>query len=114
MLAEETDPSKLNDLQDSLDKYEIYSEETVKDFFQKYIEKNDRNIIEQIIDASAALFKSSLDLDKQIDFKIKVKSFLRSYSYLSKILDFKQQYWEQLWWFLKLLNQKLIIDDNNG
>ena len=60
----------------------------------------------------AHLFKYDLNIDKQIDFKIKVKSFLRTYSYLAKLLDFNNLYWEQLWWYLKYLFPKLTIDED--
>lgn len=110
ILSEETSPNKLNDLLDALDKFEIYNEEVVKDFFQKYSSNAERTILDPIIDSAAHIFKYDLVLEKQIDFKIKVKSFLRTYSYLAKLLDFNNLYWEQLWWYLKYLLPKLIID----
>lgn len=112
ILSEETSPNKLNDLLDALEKFEVYNEEVVKDFFEKYSSNADRNILDPIIDSAAHIFKFDLNIDKQIDFKIKVKSFLRTYSYLAKLLDFNNQYWEQLWWYLKYLLPKLIIDEN--
>ena len=111
ILSEETNPNKLNDLLDALEKFEVYNEETVKDFFEKYSDNADRNILDPIIDSAAHIFKFDLNNDKQIDFKIKVKSFLRTYSYLAKLLDFNNLYWEQLWWYLKYLLPKLIIEE---
>jgi type I restriction enzyme R subunit len=113
ILSEETSPNKLNDLLDALEKFEVYNEDVVKGFFEKYSNNADRTILDPIIDSAAHTFKFNLDLDKQIDFKIKVKSFLRTYSYLSKLLDFNNQYWEQLWWYLKYLLPKLTIDEND-
>jgi type I restriction enzyme, R subunit len=110
ILSEETSPNKLNDLLDALEKFEIYNEEVVKDFFEKYSGNADRNILDPIIDSAAHIFKYDLNKDQQIDFKIKVKSFLRTYSYLAKLLDFGNLYWEQLWWYLKYLLPKLSID----
>lgn len=112
ILSEETSPNKLNDLLDALNKFEVYNEEVVKDFFEKYSGNAERTILDPIIDSAAHIFKYELPLDKQIDFKIKVKSFLRTYSYLAKLLDFNNQYWEQLWWYLKYLLPKLTINDN--
>ncbi|MCU0440469.1 MAG: type I restriction endonuclease [Raineya sp.] len=109
ILSEETSPNKLNDLLDALEKFEVYNEEVVKDFFEKYSNNADRIILDPIIDSAAHIFKFDLDIDKQVDFKIKVKSFLRTYSYLAKLLDFNNLYWEQLWWYLKYLLPKLII-----
>jgi len=113
ILSEETSPNKLNDLLDALEKFEVYNEDVVKGFFEKYSNNADRTTLDPIIDSAAHIFKFNLDLDKQIDFKIKVKSFLRTYSYLAKLLDFNNQYWEQLWWYLKYLLPKLIIDEND-
>jgi type I restriction enzyme R subunit len=112
ILSEETSPNKLNDLLDALEKFEIYNEAVVTDFFEKYSSNADRTILDPIIDSAAHIFKYDLKIDKQIDFKIKVKSFLRTYSYLAKLLDFNNLYWEQLWWYLKYLLPKLIIDEN--
>ncbi|MFN5310282.1 MAG: type I restriction endonuclease subunit R [Candidatus Kapaibacterium sp.] len=112
ILSEETSPNKLNDLLDALEKFEVYNEEVVKDFFERYSSNADRTILDPIIDSAAHIFKYDLDIDKQIDFKIKVKSFLRTYSYLAKLLDFNNLYWEQLWWYLKYLLPKLTIEEN--
>lgn len=109
ILSEETNPNKLNNLQDELELFEVYREEQVKEFFEKYSSNADRIQLDPIIDASVHIFKHELNLDKQIDFKVKTKSFLRTYSYLAKILDFNNPYWEQLWWFLKKLVPKLVI-----
>ncbi len=102
-------------MQDALDSFEVYSEEQVTDFFGKYIKNAERILLDPIIDSSVHIFDHELNIDKKIDFKIKVKSFLRVYSYLAKLLDFNKIYWEQLWWFLKLLVNKLNIpDDDDG
>ena len=101
ILSEETNPNKLNDLVDALEVFEVYSEYQMSDFFEKYINGEDRTKLDPIIDSSAHIFKNDLDKNKQIDFKVKAKSFLRTYSYLAKILDFNNQEWEKLWWYLK-------------
>jgi type I restriction enzyme R subunit len=113
ILSEETNPNKLNDLVDSLETFEVYNEYQISDFFEKYVNGEDRTKLDPIIDNSAHIFKHDLDKDKQIDFKIKAKSFLRVYSYLSKILDFKNQDWEMLWWYLKFLVPKLFIEKSD-
>jgi type I restriction enzyme R subunit len=112
ILSEETNPNKLNDLVDALEKFEVYNEEVVTDFFEKYSGNAERTILDPIIDSAVHIFKFDLNTDKQIDFRIKVKSFLRTYSYLAKLLDFNNLYWEQLWWYLKYLFPKLTIEDN--
>ena len=113
ILSEETNPNKLNDLVDSLEAFEVYNEYQVSDFFEKYVNGEDRTKLDPIIDSSADVFKNDLNKDKQIDFKVKAKSFLRTYSYLGKILDFNNQEWEMLWWYLKYLVPKLFIDQTD-
>ena len=109
ILSEETSPNKLHDLVDALELFEVYNPEVVKGFFEKYANNADRNNLDPIIDAAAHIFEYDLSLEKRIDFKIKVKAFLRTYSYLAKLLDFNIIYWEQLWWYLKYLLPKLVI-----
>ncbi|MEO8146387.1 MAG: type I restriction endonuclease [Bacteroidia bacterium] len=112
ILSEETNPNKLNELVDKMENYEVFYDHQVKDFFEKYANGVERNQLDPILDASAFAFSNELNTDKKIDFKAKAKSFLRVYSYLTRIIDFKNPYYEQLWWFLKLLVPKLIIEDN--
>ena len=83
------------------------------DFFIKYLEGEDRTKLDPIIDKSAEYFKNELSLDQQIDFKVKAKSFLRVYSFLGKILDFNNQDWEKLFWYLKYLVPKLFIEQTD-
>jgi len=110
ILSEETSPNKLNDLVDSLEVFEVYTEYQINDFFEKLADKEDRTKLEPIINISADIFKFDLSDDNKIDFKVKVKSFLRTYSYLGKILDFNNPEWEKLWWYLKWLVLKLNIE----
>jgi type I restriction enzyme R subunit len=113
ILSEETNPNKLNDLVDSMEVFEVYSNYQIDDFFEKYIEGEDRTKLDPIIDRSVEIFKNDLTKDQQIDFKAKAKSFLRVYSYLTKILDFNNQDWEKLFWYLKYLVPKLYIEQTD-
>jgi len=113
ILSEETNPNKLNDMVDALETFEVYNEYQLTDFFTKYVNGEERTKLDPIIDSSASIFKNDLDKDKQIDFKLKAKSFLRVYSYLGKILEFNYPEWEQLWWYLKFLVPKLFIENTD-
>ena len=113
ILSEETNPNKLNDLVDSMEVFEVYSSYQIDDFFEKYVEGEDRTKLDPIIDRSVEIFKNDLTKDQQIDFKAKAKSFLRVYSYLAKILDFNNQAWEKLFWYLKYLVPKLYIEQTD-
>lgn len=111
ILSEETDVNKLNDLQDSLDNMQVYSEEEVEEFFKLYYTNAERNILEPIINNCKEIFDTHLEKEEQIKFKSNAKSFVRTYSYLSKIIEYDVPYWEKLWLFLKHLITKIKIQD---
>lgn len=107
VLSEETDINKLNDLQDLLDKAQVYSHEDVVNFTDLYFKNADRTELEPIINKCAETFYSDLSEDNQVDFFVKAKIFNRTYSFLAKILTFSNSYWERLYWFLKYLLPKI-------
>lgn len=113
VLSEETDANKLNDLQDVLDKAQVYSNEDVLNFTNLYFKNADRTELDPIIDKCALNYKTELNEDAQIDFYVKAKSFNRTYAFLSKILSFNNAYWERLYWFLKFLMPKIKVTETN-
>lgn len=112
VLSKETDVNKLNDLQDELDNLQVYSEEEIREFFNTYYSNGDRNRLEVIINSTIEVFENDLEKEDKIKFKSNAKGFVRTYSYLSRILDFNQPYWEMLWLFLKHLIPKIKIEDD--
>jgi type I restriction enzyme, R subunit len=112
VLSEETDANKLNDLQDALDKAQVYSKDDVVNFTDLYFQTADRTQLDPILDFCKENFKRELNADAQIDFYVKAKSFNRTYSFLSKILSFNNNYWERLYWFLKYLMPKIKPTEN--
>ncbi len=113
VLSEETDANKLNDLQYVLDQAQVYTQEDIHNFTNLYFNNAERQDLDPIIDACIANFKSELNDDAQIDFFLKAKSFYRAYAFLSKILSFKNAYWERLYWFLKFLMPKIKPQEND-
>ncbi len=107
ILSEETDANKLNDLQESLDNFQIYTKENITKFTDLYFNNGTREQLEPIIDKCVTTFRNELDTDAQIDFYVKAKSFFRTYAFLSKILTFSDVYWERLYWFFKFLLPKI-------
>jgi type I restriction enzyme R subunit len=112
VLSEETDANKLNDLQDALDKAQVYSKDDVIRFTDLYFQEADRTTLDPILDLCAEHFKNELNDDARIDFYVKAKSFNRTYAFLSKILSFNNNYWERLYWFLKFLMPKIKPTEN--
>jgi type I restriction enzyme, R subunit len=107
ILAEETDPNKLHDLQADLDRAQVYSNEQIDDFVQRYLGGADRDQLDPILDACVAVYLNDLDEDGQVDFKGKAKSFVRTYGFLSSVLSYSNAAWEKRSIFLNFLVSKL-------
>jgi type I restriction enzyme R subunit len=107
ILAEETDPNKLHDLQADLDQAQVYSNEHIDEFVSRYLAGEDRDQLDPILDACTATYIHELDEDGQIEFKGKAKAFLRTYGFLSAVLDYSNADWEKRSIFLNFLVSKL-------
>ncbi|MCG8608094.1 type I restriction endonuclease subunit R, partial [bacterium] len=107
ILAEETDPNKLHDLQADLDGAQVYSPEQIDDFVQRYLGGADRDQLDPVLDACVAVYLNELDEDGQVDFKGKAKGFVRTYGFLSSVLPYSNAAWEKRSIFLNFLVSKL-------
>jgi len=107
ILAEETDPNKLHDLQADLDGAQVYSTVQVDDFVKRYLAGAERDQLDPILDACVAVYLSDLDEDAQVDFKGKAKGFVRTYGFLSSVLPYTNAEWEKRSIFLNFLVSKL-------
>ena len=107
ILADETDPNKLHDLQADLYGAQVYSPEQVGTFVKRYLEGAVREQLDPTLDACVAVYVDDLDEDGQVDFKGKAKAFVRTYGFLSCILPYVNRDWEELSIFLQFLIPKL-------
>jgi type I restriction enzyme R subunit len=107
LLAEETDPNKLHDLNAVLDAAQVYSPEQVQQVVELFLAGADRDKLDPILDACVAVYVGKLDEDAQVDFKAKAKVFCRTYSFLSSVIPYSNAEWEKLSIFLNLLTPKL-------
>jgi type I restriction enzyme R subunit len=107
ILADETDPNRLHDLKRDLDSYQVYSSEQIDELVKLYLAGADRDRLDPILDSCVATYIEDLEEDEQIDFKSKAKAFIRTYSFLSTILPFKNVDWEKLSIFFNFLVPKL-------
>ena len=107
ILSGETDVNKINDLLDIIEPLEVYRKPDVDFVVEAYLKGKDRQDgIDQKIDLCVENYKG-LDMEDQIEFKSSVKSFLRTYGFLSSILPYGSVEWEKLSIFLSLLIGKL-------
>ncbi len=107
ILAEETDPDKLHDLQSDLDGAQVYSAEQIDALVSRYLSGAERDQLDPILDECVATYLSDLDEDAQVDFKGKAKAFVRTYGFLSSILPYSNAGWEKRSIFLNFLISKL-------
>ena len=107
VLADETDPNKLHDLQAELDAVHVYTPEQVTDLARRFVSGEDRDKLDPILDACVAVYKEDLDEDGQVAFKGNAKAFVRTYGFLSCVLPYTRVAWEERSIFLNLLIPKL-------
>ena len=107
ILADETDPNKLHDLQADLDRAQVYSEEQVDEFVRRYLGGAERDRLDPILDACVAVYQRELDEDGQVAFKGNAKGFIRTYGFLSAVLSYNNTEWEKRSIFLNFLVLKL-------
>ena len=106
LLSGETDPNKLYDLIATMEDYQVYSERHVEKLVDLYLNGAERDRLDPILDACAAIYKD-LDTEDQIKFKSAAKAFCRTYGFLGAILPYGNADWERLSIFLNLLIPKL-------
>ncbi len=106
ILADETDPDKLHDLQTDLDGAQVYSSVQVEEFVRLNVDGAERDRPDPILDACVAVYTNALDEDGQIGFKGKAKGFVRTYCFLSCVLPWTNAAWEQRSIFLNFLIPK--------
>ena len=107
VLSDETDPNKLHDLKADLDGYQVYAQAHIDDLVRLYLDGADRERLDPILDACAAVYNADLGEDGQVDFKGKAKAFVRTYGFLASILPYSNAEWEKLSIFLNFLIPKL-------
>ncbi|MCH9758366.1 MAG: type I restriction endonuclease subunit R [Proteobacteria bacterium] len=107
ILADETDPNKLHDMQSDLDGAQVYSPEQIDNFINLYLGNAERDQLDPILDVCVANYINNLDEDGQVDFKGKCKGFVRIYNFLSMVLPYSNAAWEKRSIFLSFLVTKL-------
>jgi type I restriction enzyme R subunit len=107
LLSQESDPNKLHDLRDDLDKLQVYTWPQVEEFVALFLSNSDRELLQPILNHCRQIYCEQLNEDDQVAFKAKAKAFVRSYDFLATILSYPQPEWEKLSIFLTLLVRAL-------
>ena len=107
ILAAETDPDRLHDLQAELDGRQLYAEEDIERLVADFLGNAPRDRLDPILDACVERYRTELDEDGQVQFKGRAKAFTRTYAFLSQLLPYVYLPWEKRAIFLELLLPKL-------
>lgn len=105
-LIEGTDPNKLYEILGKLDYLNVYEEDEVDRVIDMFFENKSREFIDPIMDTCVERYKE-LDEEDQVEFKSGVKSFIRTYNFLSAILPIGQIEWTKKSIFFELLVHRL-------
>ena len=107
ILADETDPDRLHDLQADLDAAQVYTAAQVDEFVERYLGGTDREQLDPLLDACVAAYLTGLDEDGQVAFKGNAKGFVRTYAFLASVLPYDNAGWEKRSIFLNFLIPRL-------
>ena len=107
LLSDETDPNKLYDLLSDIEGTNIYTKEQRDEIVTVYLKGEGREKLDPTLDSIADIYKYQLDLETQIKVKSTIKTYLRTYNFLSALLPVGNPEWEKESIFLELLLPKL-------
>ena len=113
ILAEETDPNRLYDLQSQLESFELYDEETIEEFCGIFYEPSRPDELLQGILDSVGEKWSELEMNEREDFRSILRSYIRLYGYISQLITFTDVALEKLYIFGRSLNKKLPKRDSS-
>ncbi len=109
ILEGESDVNKLNDLTETIEAFNFYTQDDVDQVATLKLmgTDEDRPKTDSIIDAVVVRFKTELNDDEQINCKSALKNFNRCYPYFSAIMPYESPEWEKQYVFYSLLVKKL-------
>ncbi len=107
ILAEETDPNRLYDLQSQLDGFDLYVEETIENFCSiVYNDERPDELLQGILDNVVERW-TELETEHREDFRSTLQSYIRLYGYISQLITFNDVALEKLYIFGRYINKKL-------
>ncbi|MGN1235972.1 MAG: UvrB domain 3-containing protein, partial [Bacteroidaceae bacterium] len=109
ILEGESDVNKLNDLIETIEGFNFYTQNDVDTVATLKLmgTDEDRPKIDSVVDAIVVRFKEELNEDEQIKCKSSIKNYNRSYPYFAAIMPYESLEWEKQYVFYSLLIKKL-------
>ena len=113
-LREETDPNVLYDIKTDLDDAGIYIPDHINEFAKIIVgslsDEKKRIKIEGLLGPVVDAFRA-LDEDDRVDFRSKIRDYVKAYSFLTQIIPFKDKELYKLHIFADALSRKLPAED---
>ncbi|MGZ9432455.1 type I restriction endonuclease subunit R [Mycoplasma sp. 613B] len=114
-LKKETDPTQLKELFDFLDNQEVYTNEDVNEFCEKYLKLKNEDflLLNPILDKCESNF-NNLEINTKIQFKSTVAKVIKTVNYLLNIINnFNPEWYKKAVFFNWLLKRLHIEKENN-
>ena len=107
MLAEETDPNRLYDLQNQLEGFNLYDEGTIDQFCDVFYDADKPDeLLQDSLDGVVERW-SALEREDREVFRSTLQGYIRFYGYISQLITFTDVGLEKLYIFGRNLNKKL-------
>jgi type I restriction enzyme R subunit len=116
-LEESSDPRRLHELKHELDHMQVYHLDEVRKFGQILLRYKSRPSVEihveleKLLQPAVDRFRGLASDDERDQFRDKLKAFVHLYSFLSHIIPFTDQDWEELYMYGDLLRKHLPRDN---
>jgi len=108
ILSQATDPNKLYDLQFELADFELYTPEQVAEIAELYLRKGEKAAkLQPLLRVVVSKYEYITDVDRRIQFKHTMRSFISLYAFLGQIITFRDADLERLYLFARLLLRAL-------
>jgi len=106
-LTEETDPHRLYNIEQEINKFNLFQEATVTEYVDVFYDENEPiEKLQGILDLVVEVWREC-DEDEREEFRSHIQSFIRLYGYIAQIISFQDIDLEKLYIFLRGLNRKL-------
>jgi type I restriction enzyme R subunit len=108
LLSERTDPNKLYDTQALLEECRLYTPEQVAEIADLYLRKGEKaSQLQPLLREIVGRYGYIPESDRRLEFKHRLRSYIRLYAFLSQIITFKDPDLERLYLFARLLLRAL-------
>lgn len=106
-LVEETDPNKLYDIETELEGLDVYTDADIADYAAIFYDiTKAKELLQPVLDRVVEQWRTHEEEHRE-DFRSKLQSYIRLYSYIAQLIEFADPGLERLYVFARSLNRKL-------